>query len=139
MVASRLDPRSIAISTNPRRSSADRRVSSSLISAASGLVAQRSATAPDWNGKGEYIAEVRTPLGAVPTKFTVVEWVDAAAPVLIFHHGSGDIPYYARAKKAWAAGSRTCTTPAMTRPTSTDRSSPALRSTACSSILRIAN
>ncbi len=68
------------------------------------LVAQSSATAPDWNQEGEYVAEVRTPLGAVPTKFTVLEWVDAAAPVLIFHHGSGDIPYYVRAKKVLGAG-----------------------------------
>ena len=67
------------------------------------LVAQSSATAPEWDGKGEYVAEVRTPLGAIPTKFTVLEWVDASAPVLIFHHGSGDIPYHTRARKILGA------------------------------------
>lgn len=68
------------------------------------LVAQSSATVPEWHGKGEHVAEVRTPLGTVSTQFTVLEWVDATAPLLIFHHGSGDIPYHSRAKKVLGAG-----------------------------------
>ena len=68
------------------------------------LVAQCSATAPDWNGPGEYTGEVRTPLGTIPTEFTVLAWAGADAPLLVFHHGSGDIPYAGRAKKVLGRG-----------------------------------
>lgn len=68
------------------------------------LVAQCSATAPDWNGTGEYAGEVRTPLGTIPTKFTVLAWAGTDAPLLVFHHGSGDIPYAGRAKKVLGGG-----------------------------------
>lgn len=68
------------------------------------LVAQSTATAPEWNGPGEYTGEVRTPLGIIPTKFTVLAWAGADAPLLVFHHGSGDIPYAGRAKKILGGG-----------------------------------
>jgi len=68
------------------------------------LVAQSSATAPDWSAPGEYVGEVRTPLGTIPTKFTVLAWAGAGAPLLVFHHGSGDIPYAGRAKKILGGG-----------------------------------
>lgn len=68
------------------------------------LVAGCSSIAPVWNAPGEYVGEVHTPLGTIPTKFTVLEWAGPAAPALIFHHGSGDIPYVGRAKKILGAG-----------------------------------
>ena len=70
------------------------------------LVEQSSATTPDWNAEGEYVAEVRTPLGTIPTQFTVLEWAGAEAPVLVFHHGSGDIPYTTRGRRRFLARER---------------------------------
>lgn len=41
---------------------------------------------------------------SVPTRFSVLSWAGPTAPVIIFHHGSGDCPYHMRIRKILGEG-----------------------------------
>jgi len=57
------------------------------------------AKVPAWDGIDEYGAKLETPAGSITVPFNVLQWAGPGAPTLIFHHGSGDIPYHGRLRK----------------------------------------
>jgi hypothetical protein len=62
---------------------------------------------PPPTGTGEYTATISANGETIETRYTVERWEGAAAPTLIFHHGSGDIPYRRRLERILrAAGPR---------------------------------
>jgi hypothetical protein len=63
------------------------------------IAEEATASVPEPTGRGEYEATITTSGEAVTTKFTVMHWAGAGAPTLVFHHGSGDIPYHRRLAK----------------------------------------
>jgi hypothetical protein len=57
-----------------------------------------------WNDEKEYEGEVRFDSKTVPTEFSVLQYIGPNAPTLIFHHGSGDVPYHRRLHRIRSAG-----------------------------------
>lgn len=63
------------------------------------LVEGMTASMPAPAGTGEYPATITLDGETVETSYSVEQWEGATAPTLIFHHGSGDIPYYRRLRR----------------------------------------
>jgi len=63
------------------------------------LVSEMHCSQPLLDGSGEYTVTVRTGDGQTEVPFFVERWRGKDAPTLVFHHGSGDIPYRRRLEK----------------------------------------
>ena len=70
------------------------------------LAAEMNCTVPSINGPGAYTASLETTTEQFDVDYSVERWFGETAPTLLFHHGSGDIPYYRRIRKILGAGKR---------------------------------
>ncbi len=59
---------------------------------------------PHLDGIGDQEVTAMVGEESVPTRFSVLSWAGPTAPVLIFHHGSGDCPYHMRIRKILGEG-----------------------------------